>query len=86
MRKDYEKDCDIRMKEVDEVLELLSDGKEHIIDEIRVNIGWRKAGFVLSFLSEYGFIFYPRPALVQLTPKTVEWFERVKEVESETDE
>ena len=74
-----------RLREIDKVLELLSDGEWHALDEVAsiLGISGVKIGLIASFLNEYGLISLRPSVKAKLTKPQQQFMKQIKRVEKE---
>ena len=74
------------MSAIDEILELLEDGKWHDIKEVikKSNLQEFKVEMIYGFLAEYAFIdFNKEQQKVKLTPTTLKFIREIRRIEKE---
>ena len=72
---------------IDEILDLLKDGKWHTMNEVmeKSRLNEFKAETVMSFLAEYSFIQQDKEhKKARLTPPTLDFLESIQRVEEES--
>ena len=72
-----------RLREVDEVLELLGDGEWHNLDEVAsiLEVSGVKVGLIASFLNKYGLISLRSGVKAKLTKRQQQFMKRIKWIE-----
>lgn len=74
------------MSAIDEILELLEDGKWHDIKEVikKSNLQEFKVEMIYGFLAEYAFIdFNKEQQKAKLTPTTLKFIREIRRIEKE---
>ena len=74
------------MSTIDEILELLEDGKWHDIKEVikKSNLQEFKVEMIYGFLAEYAFIdFNKEQQKAKLTPTTLKFIREIRRIEKE---